>query len=128
MTSDPGGQTDTPAGTAQYSFANFIPAIGRLEFDPVGADLSLTQPEAPPPTEGRGDIGVGHFAGIMYSRFSDFFNISGGCTIDGMSSSCALAMTAVNAGAAKPLPRGVCLSKFVNNLTEAPAKISATTT
>ena len=91
---------NTPAGTSKYTMNTYIPAIGRTEFDPLGADLSLTAPEDPPPSEGNGDIGAGHFGGIMDARWSDFFNISGGCMIDGMAASCGLAMSAVNAGAA----------------------------
>ena len=91
---------NTPMGTAQYNLSNNISAIGRTELDSLGADLSLMQPETPPPAEGRGDIGAGHFAGIMDSRFSDFFNISGGCTIGGLAASCSLTTAALNAGAA----------------------------
>jgi hypothetical protein len=91
---------NTPAGISQYTVNTYNNATGRTEFDPLGANLSLTAPETPPPGEGDGDVGAGHFGGIMDARWSDFFNISGGCMIDGMASSCGLAMSAVNAGAA----------------------------
>src|SRR5437660_2021823 len=40
----------------------------------------------------------------MDSRWSDFFNISSGCTIDGMASSCGLAMQLLNSGSAELAP------------------------
>ena len=68
----------------------------RTEFDPLGANLSLTAPEEPPPGEGDGDVGAGHFGGIMDSRWSDFFNLSSGCMKAGVSASCSDAIVAVN--------------------------------
>ncbi len=88
---------NSPAGTSQYIASSN--GTGRTEFDPLGADISLTAPPDPPPSEGEGDIGGGHFGGILDARWTDFFNLSGGCTIDGMASSCSLAAAALNSGA-----------------------------
>ena len=90
---------NTPAGPTQYTVNTYNNATGRTEFDPLGANLSLTAPEDPPPSEGNGDIGAGHFGGIMDARWSDFFNVSGGCMIDFMAASCSQAMGLVNMGA-----------------------------
>ncbi len=109
---------NTPAGTSEYTMNTYIPAIGRTEFDPLGADVSLTAPEDPPPSEGSGDVGAGHFGGIMDARWSDFFNISGGCTMDRMAVSCSMAMSALNAGAAEICPNNDCSLRSVTiNLT-----------
>src|SRR5437588_1145990 len=79
-------------------------AIGRTELDPLGADISLTAPTPPDTGGGDGDIGTSHFGGLMDARWSDFFNISSGCTIDGMASSCGLAMQLLNSGSAELAP------------------------
>jgi YD repeat-containing protein len=97
----------TPVGTGQYTVNSYNGVNVRTEFEPLGADISLTAPEEPPPAEGDGDVGAGHFAGIMDSRWSDMFNISGGCKIDGLAASCGLAMSAVNSGAAVIVREGV---------------------
>jgi hypothetical protein len=98
---------NTPAGTGLYTVNSYNSATTRTEFDPLGADVSLNAPESSPPNEGDGDIGANHLGGIMDARWSDFFNISGGCTIDGMAASCGTAMGAVNSGAAVIVPEGV---------------------
>jgi len=90
----------TSASTSLYTKTSGSSATGRTEFDPLGADVAVTAPADPPPTEGEGDIGAGHFAGILDARWSDMFNLDGGCMIDGVASSCGLAMGIVNAGAA----------------------------
>src|SRR5438132_2171293 len=90
---------NTPAGTSQYTMNTYNSAIGRTEFDPLGADIGLTAPVPPDTGGGDGDIGTSHFGGLMDARWSDFFNISGGCMIDGVASSCGLAMSVVHAGA-----------------------------
>jgi YD repeat-containing protein len=99
---------NSPAGTGEYTFNTYNTAIGRTEFDPVGADISLTAPESSPPNEGDGDVGAGHLGGIMDARWSDFFNLDGGCMIDGVASSCGLAMGALNSGAAAQCPDNDC--------------------
>jgi hypothetical protein len=98
----------TPAGTTELQTYSSTSGTGRTEFDPVGADISLTAPPEPPPDEGQGDIGAGHFGGIMDARWADFFNVSGGCTIDGMAASCGLATAAMNSGAAVQCPDNDC--------------------
>src|SRR5262249_4699859 len=90
----------TPAGATELQTYSNSSVTGRTEFDPLSADISLTAPPDPPPNEGDGDVGAGHFAGIMDARWSDFFNVSGGCTIDGMAASCSLATSMLNSGAA----------------------------
>jgi len=94
---------NSPAGTSQYIASSN--GTGRTEFDPLGADISLTAPPDPPPSEGEGDIGGGHFGGIMDARWSDFFNLDGGCVLDGVATSCGLAMSALNSGAASEAMR-----------------------
>jgi hypothetical protein len=79
---------NTPAGTSQYTMVSSISAIGRIELDPLGADVSITAPAEPPPSEGNGDVGAGHFAGLMDARWSDFFNLSSGCSKAGVAASC----------------------------------------
>ena len=49
---------NTPAGTSEYTATSANSAIGRTEFDPVGADISLTAPPSPLPNEGDGDVGL----------------------------------------------------------------------
>ncbi len=97
----------TPAGTSRYDTYSAYSSFNRTEFDPLGADVSLTAPPDPPPAENPGDVGAGHFAGIMDARYADMFNISGGCRVDGMAASCSMAMAQLNMGASKLLPAGV---------------------
>jgi Tol biopolymer transport system component len=89
---------NTPAGTSEYTFNTYNTAIGRTEFDPLGANISLTQPPEPPPPQNEGDIGQGHFGGIMDARWSDFFNLDSGFVVDGQSVSSNHAMFFVNFG------------------------------
>ena len=44
----------------------------------------------------------------MDARWADFFNVSGGCTIDGMAASCSLATSMLNSGAAVQCPDNDC--------------------
>jgi len=86
----------TPAGTTQlYTYSNTT-AIGRTELDPLGANIPLDAPPSPPPAESEGDIGAGHIAGIMDSRWSDFFNQSSGCSVPGVAASCSGSMAVTN--------------------------------
>jgi hypothetical protein len=105
----------TPAGTSEYLTFNDNSNSGRNEFDPLGADLALQYTPPPEDPEAQGDIGAGHFGGIMDARWSDFFNISGGCTIDGVASSCGLAIGVVNSGGGEQCPNNEC-SRFNPNL------------
>ena len=41
---------NTPAGTSQYTTNSSNSSVGRTEFDPLGADISLTAPPDPPPS------------------------------------------------------------------------------
>ena len=88
---------NTPVGTGEYSMASSISAIGRTEFDPVGADISLSAPPTPP-AEGDGDIGAGHFAGIMDARWADFFNPNSGFVVNGHEVTAVEAMFFINFG------------------------------
>jgi YD repeat-containing protein len=89
---------NTPAGTTEYTANSYNNATGRTEFDPLGANLSLSAPPDPPPSEGAGDVGVGHFGGIMDQRWSDFFNLESGFTVNGFSISSSEAMFYLNFG------------------------------
>jgi len=89
---------NTPAGTTEYTANSYNSATGRTEFDPLGADLTLSAPPDPPPSEGPGDVGVGHFGGIMDKRWSDFFNLESGFTVNGFSISSSEAMFYLNFG------------------------------
>src|SRR5882724_10122169 len=89
---------NTPAGTTEYTANSYNNATGRTEFDPLGADLTLSAPPGPPPGEGAGDAGVGHFGGLMDKRWSDFFNLESGFTVNGFSISSSEAMFYLNFG------------------------------
>jgi hypothetical protein len=88
---------------------------GRAEFDPLGADVSVTAPPDPPPSEGDGDVGAGHFGGLLDARWSDFFNTSSGCMIDHKMAMCSEAMLYVNAGAGEQCPNNVCTTLTVKH-------------
>ena len=77
----------------------------RVEFDPLGADIGLAAPQPPDTGGGEGDIGSRHIGGIMDARWADFFNLDGGCVLDGLTTSCGLAMSALNSGAASEAMR-----------------------
>lgn len=99
----------TPAGTSEYLTFNDNSTSGRNEFDPLGADLALQYTPPPENPESDGDIGAGHFGGIMDARWSDFFNLSSGCTINGTSAAtCSEAITLVNSGAAEQCTNNEC--------------------
>ena len=77
----------TPGGTGQYdTFANG--SSSRVELDPLGADIGLTEPQTPDTGGGEGDIGSNHFGGIMDARWSNFFDLSAGCSRPGVAASC----------------------------------------
>jgi hypothetical protein len=88
-----------PAGTGLYETYSNQSFVGRTEFDPLGANIALHAPPGAHAHEGSGDIGDS-FGGILDSRWSDFFNLSGGCTIDGVAATCDMAMRLLNSGAA----------------------------
>ena len=87
---------NTAAGTGLYTTNSNNNTIGRTELDPLGADISLTAPPDPPPSEGEGDIGAGHIGGIMDARWTDFFNLSSGCSAAGVAASCSGSMAQTN--------------------------------
>ncbi|HXT63141.1 MAG TPA: hypothetical protein VN696_08905 [Pyrinomonadaceae bacterium] len=90
----------TPSGTSQFDTYSNSSSINQREFDPLGADVSLTRPLGPPPNEQPGDIGGSQLGGgIMDQRWSDFFNLDSGCMINGMAASCSTAMGIVSSGA-----------------------------
>jgi hypothetical protein len=88
----------------------------RTEFDPVGADVAIQPPTQPPPAEGDGDIGAGHFAGIMDARWADFFNTSSGFVVDGHEVSASEAMFYINFGTGNSLrdTAGMTAEAFAN--------------
>jgi YD repeat-containing protein len=88
----------TPAGTSEYLTFNDNSTSGRNEFDPLGANLALQYSPPPENPESEGDIGVGHFGGIMDARWADFFNLSSGCAKEGVAASCSGFMDSVNSG------------------------------
>ncbi|HXM33608.1 MAG TPA: hypothetical protein VN920_00335 [Pyrinomonadaceae bacterium] len=71
----------TAAGTSEYVTFN-DGTYGSTQFDPLGANLPMQYTPPPEHIEGQGDIGAGHFAGILDSRWSDYLNISAGCAVD----------------------------------------------
>lgn len=88
----------TPSGTTQLVSYSNTSVSDRVEFDPLGADISLTAPPQPPPAESEGDIKPDHFAGLADSRWSDFFNLSSGSSAGvAASGSGSMAMTNLDA-------------------------------
>ena len=87
---------NTPARTSQYTSNSVGSGIGRTEFDPLGADVPLAAPNNSPPSEGEGDLNFGRFAALMDSRWSDFSNLSAGCSLAWMSASCSGSMGQTN--------------------------------
>lgn len=82
----------TPMGTGQYDY-NVGGGFGtgaqqRVEFDPLGADVGLEAPNPPDTNGGEGEIGSNHIGGILDARWSNFFDLSGGCTARGVAASC----------------------------------------
>ncbi|HKB65751.1 MAG TPA: hypothetical protein VKC61_07815 [Pyrinomonadaceae bacterium] len=63
---------NTPAGTGEYTVNSYNGVMSRIEFDPLGADISLTEPLEPPPGQNEGEIGAGHF-GRSYGRALERF-------------------------------------------------------
>jgi YD repeat-containing protein len=94
---------NTPAGTSEYTANSYNTATSRTEFDSLGADVSLSAPADPPPDQGPGDVGVGHFGGLMDKRWSDFFNLESGFIENGFSMSTSEAMFYVNFGTGRRL-------------------------
>lgn len=89
---------NTPAGTSKYSTFSSSSYPFRIELDPLGSDVSLTAPITPDTGGGDGDVGAGHFGGLMSGMLSDIFNPSGGCVVDGWSANCSIAAFYVNFG------------------------------
>jgi hypothetical protein len=85
----------SPAGTSLYEMGGF--GAGRVEFEPLGGEITLTSTAPPENQQSPGEFSGGHFAGIMDSRFSDIFNTDG-CVVDGAPVSCAVAAAVVNFG------------------------------
>src|SRR5260221_586452 len=78
----------TPAGTSQFDTSANSSSYNRVELDPMGADVGLEAPNPPDTNGGEGDIGANHIGGIMDSRWSNFFDLSGGCSAGGVAASC----------------------------------------
>ncbi len=87
----------SPAGTGEhdynvgYGFGSGSPQ--RTELDPLGAAVPL---EYTPPPEVQNEGDVGQIGGIFDSRWSNFFDLSGGCTAGGVAASCRDAASALN--------------------------------
>lgn len=88
----------TPAGTGKYDTYSNLSYSGRVEFDPLGADINLTGPTTPDTGGGDGDVGTYHFGGLMSRLTSDFFNTANDCMVNGSRESCSVAMFIVNMG------------------------------
>ena len=98
----------SPAATSEYNSVSFG-GYARVEFDPFGADVTLS-PTAPPENPpGPGEIGEGHIGGVMDSRYADIFDTNG-CVVFGMSQSCALASAIMNFGSGQS--RGLLSTNF----------------
>lgn len=94
----------TPVGTGEHDY-NVGGVFGsgasqRIELDPLGANVGLEY-VAPPETHNEGDLG--EIGGIFDSRWSNFFDLSGGCTAAGVAASCSGAMTVTNNAAMQSL-------------------------
>ncbi|MGH9966431.1 MAG: hypothetical protein ACREBG_01160, partial [Pyrinomonadaceae bacterium] len=77
----------TPGKTAQYSTLA-DGSYSRVELDPLGADIGVTAPQPPDTGGGEGDIGGNHFGGIMDARWANLFDVSAGCSANGVAASC----------------------------------------
>lgn len=88
----------TPTGQYDYNVGGAFGSgvASRVELDPLGADIGLTAPQIPDTGGGQGAIGGGHSGGIMDSRWSNFFDLSSGCTKSGVAASCSGAMAQTN--------------------------------
>ncbi len=90
----------TPTGTSEYTPNTVTSEMGRMEFDPLGADVAVGGSPLSDIGGDPGDIGGNHFGGLLSGRYADMFNLSGGCTLDGLAASCSFAMIGVNLGSA----------------------------
>jgi YD repeat-containing protein len=105
-TQTPGNSTNavtwkhlTSSGTSEYSINTENSTVGRVEFDPLHADVSTTAPTNPPSIEGQGEVNPNHLGNNLSARFGDIFNTAAGCMIDGIPSTCDMAMNLRNRGA-----------------------------
>jgi hypothetical protein len=89
----------TSFGTGEYSINTQNSTVGRVEFDPLHANVSTTAPSNPPLLEGQGDVSPSHSGSNLSARFGDIFNTTAGCMIDGIPSTCDMAMSLRNRGA-----------------------------
>jgi hypothetical protein len=89
----------TSFGTGEYSINTQNSTVGRVEFDPLHANVSTTAPSNPPLLEGQGDVSPTHSGSNLSARFGDIFNTTAGCMIDGIPSTCDMAMSLRNRGA-----------------------------
>lgn len=78
----------TPAGTSQFETSGNSSSYNRIELDPMGADVGLEAPNPPDTNGGEGEIGANHIGGIMDARWSNFFDLSAGCSKEGVAASC----------------------------------------
>jgi YD repeat-containing protein len=85
----------TPAGTSEFETYNNSTSVSRTELDPLEASVPLEY--TPPPTvHSEGDIGAGQVGGIMDRRWANFFDVTSGCSVEGVSASCRDAASALN--------------------------------
>jgi hypothetical protein len=89
----------TSFGIAEYSINTANSTVGRVEFDPLHADVSTTAPPNPPLIEGQGEVSPNNSGSNLSARFGDIFNTTAGCMIDGIPSTCDMAMSLRNRGA-----------------------------
>jgi hypothetical protein len=76
----------TPADTSDYEVQHNSSSVTRTELDPLGASVPLEY-TPPPAVQNEGDVG-GQTGGIFSSRWANFFDVSSGCSAQGVAASC----------------------------------------
>jgi YD repeat-containing protein len=105
----------TPSGSGEYSVNSSNSSVGRVEFDPLNAAISTTAPPTPPALGGQGEVGPNHFGNVS-ARFGDLFNTAGGCYVDGIESTCDMAMSLLNRGAGDRVMKAMVYNKGTKSI------------
>ncbi len=77
----------SPADTSEYEAQHNSSSVTRTELDPLGANVPLEY-TPPPEVQNAGDLGAGQVGGMFDSRWSNFFDVSSGCSAQGVAASC----------------------------------------